>query len=67
MQPRAHIVPTRPVIPYQSAGLAPLVHVWVADRVAAHKKLQGGVVPVDQIPKRYGVLLVLLALLGLGY
>ncbi|KAG6381916.1 AMP binding protein [Boletus reticuloceps] len=49
--PRAYIVPTGPITPRESAVLALEVQAWVADRVAAHKKLRGGVITVDGIPK----------------
>ncbi|KAN0081220.1 hypothetical protein V8E55_008844 [Tylopilus felleus] len=49
--PRAYIVPTRPVPQHEVAALALRVQAWVADRVAAHKKLRGGVIAVNQIPK----------------
>ena len=47
-----YIIPTRRVTPHGSAGLAFQVQGWVSDRVSARKKLRGGVVAVDQIPKR---------------
>ncbi|KAF8448647.1 AMP binding protein [Boletus edulis BED1] len=49
--PRAYIVPTGPITPRESAVLALEVQAWVADRVAAHKKLRGGIITVDGIPK----------------
>ena len=44
--PRAYIVPTG-----LQSGLAQDVATWVAGRVASHKRLRGGVVLVDKIPK----------------
>jgi len=49
--PRAYIVPAQPISPPEVAAFALGVQNWVAARVAPHKKLRGGVVVVDQIPK----------------
>ena len=49
---RAYIVPARPIATHETATFALQVQAWVADRVAAHKKLRGGVLLVEQIPKR---------------
>ncbi|KAG8221315.1 hypothetical protein J3R82DRAFT_1482 [Butyriboletus roseoflavus] len=49
---RAYIVPTRPIAPHENAKFALQVQAWIAGRVAAHKKLRGGVITVGRIPKR---------------
>ncbi|KIJ65890.1 hypothetical protein HYDPIDRAFT_109959 [Hydnomerulius pinastri MD-312] len=49
--PRAYIVPSRPVSDQDSAPFAIGVQEWVAKRVAAHKRLRGGIILVDRIPK----------------
>ncbi|KIJ15492.1 hypothetical protein PAXINDRAFT_99370 [Paxillus involutus ATCC 200175] len=49
--PRAYLVPARAVSDQKHASFAVGVQGWVASRVAAHKRLRGGVILVDQIPK----------------
>ncbi|KAH0829185.1 AMP binding protein [Lanmaoa asiatica] len=49
--PRAYIVPIHHIPPHESTEFALQVQAWVAGRVAAHKRLRGGVVTVNQIPK----------------
>ncbi|KAF9228386.1 AMP binding protein [Gyrodon lividus] len=49
--PRAYIVPARAVSDQDCATFAISVQGWVGSRVAAHKRLRGGVILVNQIPK----------------
>jgi acyl-CoA synthetase (AMP-forming)/AMP-acid ligase II len=34
-----------------SAGMVREIHAWLATRVANHKRLRGGIIPVDSVPK----------------
>ncbi|KAH7926973.1 AMP binding protein [Leucogyrophana mollusca] len=47
--PRAYIVPASPS--YNTPEFARSVQGWVAERVAPHKRLRGGVVLIDVVPK----------------
>ncbi|KAI6111979.1 AMP binding protein [Pisolithus croceorrhizus] len=49
--PRAYIVPARVVTEKDALSFALSVQDWVASRVAPHKKLRGGIVLVQQVPK----------------
>lgn len=49
--PRAYVVPARAVTEKDALSFALGVQDWVAVRVAPHKKLRGGIVLVQQIPK----------------
>ncbi|KAF9243124.1 AMP binding protein [Melanogaster broomeanus] len=49
--PRAYIVPARVVSDPESASFATSVQEWISSRVAAHKRLRGGVILVGQVPK----------------
>ncbi|GMK59179.1 hypothetical protein CspeluHIS016_0701940 [Cutaneotrichosporon spelunceum] len=49
--PRAYVVAAPGVKGSEHAALAREVMAWVAARVAQHKKLRGGVVVVDAVPK----------------
>jgi 4-coumarate--CoA ligase len=54
---RAYVVPASPSLTKSDAAdqraFAEKVQRWVGERVAAHKRLRGGVVLVEAIPKRY--------------
>ncbi|KAG2142242.1 AMP binding protein [Suillus bovinus] len=49
--PRAYITPSRPLSPQEASSFALSVQNWVSQRVASHKRLRGGVVIIDTIPK----------------
>ncbi|KAH7883186.1 AMP binding protein [Phlebopus sp. FC_14] len=49
--PRAYIVPSRQIPAELCASFAIGVQGWVAERVAPHKRLRGGIILVDAIPK----------------
>jgi acyl-CoA synthetase (AMP-forming)/AMP-acid ligase II len=49
--PRAYVVAADGIAKAEHAALAKEVQAWVAARVAQHKKLRGGVILVDAIPK----------------
>ncbi|KAL1405238.1 hypothetical protein Q8F55_008864 [Vanrija albida] len=49
--PRAYIVPKSHIKPDEHHGLVTEVSEWIAQRVAGHKKLRGGVIAIDAIPK----------------
>ncbi|KAG9312087.1 AMP binding protein [Chiua virens] len=49
--PRAYIVPTRLIAQPEVVAFALEVQTWAASRAAPHKKLRGGVIIVNQIPK----------------
>ncbi|KIK15852.1 hypothetical protein PISMIDRAFT_16239 [Pisolithus microcarpus 441] len=49
--PRAYVVPARTIKKEETATFALGIQEWVARKVAPHKKLRGGVVLVQQIPK----------------
>ncbi|KAG9312085.1 AMP binding protein [Chiua virens] len=49
--PRAYIVPTRPIAPSEVVAFALKIQTWAASRAAPHKKLRGGLIMVNQIPK----------------
>ncbi|KAI6044155.1 hypothetical protein EDC04DRAFT_2561790, partial [Pisolithus marmoratus] len=49
--PRAYVVPARTVAQEKAATFALGIQQWVAQKVASHKKLRGGIVLVEQIPK----------------
>lgn len=49
--PRAYIVPARAVAKENAETFALGIQKWVAQRVAPHKKLRGGIVLVEHIPK----------------
>lgn len=49
--PRAYVVPVQPVAREKAASFALGIQEWVAQKVASHKKLRGGIVLVEHIPK----------------
>ncbi|KAI6024276.1 AMP binding protein [Pisolithus marmoratus] len=49
--PRAYVVPARTVAQEKAATFALDIQQWVAQKVAPHKKLRGGIVLIEQIPK----------------
>ncbi|BEJ12538.1 hypothetical protein CspHIS471_0209980 [Cutaneotrichosporon sp. HIS471] len=49
--PRAYVVAADGIAAAEHAALAKEVQAWVAARVAQHKKLRGGVIIVEAIPK----------------
>jgi len=49
--PRAYIVPARAVSDQDRASFAMNVQEWISSRVAAHKRLRGGVILINQVPK----------------
>ncbi|KIK43991.1 hypothetical protein CY34DRAFT_803226 [Suillus luteus UH-Slu-Lm8-n1] len=49
--PRAYITPSRPISSQEASSFALGVQDWVSRRVAPHKRLRGGVVIIDQVPK----------------
>ncbi|KAI6044147.1 AMP binding protein [Pisolithus marmoratus] len=49
--PRAYVVPAQPVAKEKAATFASDIQQWVAQKVAPQKKLRGGVVLVERIPK----------------
>ncbi|KAI6140879.1 AMP binding protein [Pisolithus tinctorius] len=49
--PRAYVVPARAVAKEKAETFALGIQKWVAQRVAPHKKLRGGIVLVEHIPK----------------
>ncbi|KAI6009855.1 AMP binding protein [Pisolithus marmoratus] len=49
--PRAYVVPARAVPGKDTLSFALGMQSWVASRVAPHKKLRGGIVFVEQVPK----------------
>ncbi|KAG1747535.1 AMP binding protein [Suillus occidentalis] len=49
--PRAYITPSRPLSSQEASSFALGVQDWVLRRVAPHKRLRGGVVIIDQVPK----------------
>ncbi|KAI6096709.1 AMP binding protein [Pisolithus sp. B1] len=49
--PRAYVVPARTIKKEQTAKFALGIQEWVARKVAPHKKLRGGIIVVEQIPK----------------
>lgn len=49
--PRAYITPSRPLSSQEASSFALGVQDWVSQRVAPHKRLRGGIVIIDQVPK----------------
>jgi acyl-CoA synthetase (AMP-forming)/AMP-acid ligase II len=49
--PRAYITPSRPLSSQEASSFALGVQDWVSQRVAPHKRLRGGVVIIDKVPK----------------
>lgn len=49
--PRAYITPSRPLSSQEASPFALGVQDWVSQRVAPHKRLRGGIVIIDQVPK----------------
>ncbi|KAG1781862.1 AMP binding protein [Suillus placidus] len=49
--PRAYITPSRPLSSREASSFALGVQDWVSQRVAPHKRLRGGVVIIDKVPK----------------
>jgi acyl-coenzyme A synthetase/AMP-(fatty) acid ligase len=49
--PRAYITTSRPLSSQEVPSFALGIQDWVSQRVAPHKRLRGGVVIIDQIPK----------------
>ncbi|OAX43714.1 AMP binding protein [Rhizopogon vinicolor AM-OR11-026] len=49
--PRAYIVPSRPLSSQEIPSFALGVQDWVSQRVAPHKRLRGGIVIIDVVPK----------------
>ncbi|KAI5985088.1 AMP binding protein [Pisolithus albus] len=49
--PRAYVVPARTVKKEETATFALGIQEWVTQKVAPHKKLRGGIVLVQRIPK----------------
>ncbi|KAG2753999.1 AMP binding protein [Suillus brevipes Sb2] len=49
--PRAYITPSRPIFSHEASSFALGVQDWVSQRVAPHKRLRGGIVIIDQVPK----------------
>lgn len=49
--PRAYITPSRPLSSQEASSFALGVQDWVSQRVAPHKRLRGGIVLIDQVPK----------------
>ncbi|KAG0693955.1 AMP binding protein [Suillus ampliporus] len=49
--PRAYIVPSRPLTSQETPSFALGVQDWVSRRVAPHKRLRGGVIIIDKVPK----------------
>ncbi|KAG1740860.1 AMP binding protein [Suillus paluster] len=49
--PRAYIVPSRTLSSQETSSFALGVQDWVSRRVAPHKRLRGGVIIIDKVPK----------------
>lgn len=49
--PRAYVTPSRPLSSQEASSFALGVQDWVSQRVAPHKRLRGGIVIIDQVPK----------------
>jgi acyl-CoA synthetase (AMP-forming)/AMP-acid ligase II len=49
--PRAYITPSRPLSSQEASSFALGVQDWVSQRVAPYKRLRGGVVIIDKVPK----------------
>ncbi|KAG1742529.1 AMP binding protein [Suillus lakei] len=49
--PRAYITPSRPLSSQETSSFALGVQDWVSRRVAPHKRLRGGIVIIDKVPK----------------
>ncbi|KAG1879731.1 AMP binding protein [Suillus subluteus] len=49
--PRAYITPSRLLSSQEASSFALGVQNWVSQRVAPHKRLRGGVVIIDKVPK----------------
>ncbi|KAG1817980.1 AMP binding protein [Suillus subaureus] len=49
--PRAYITPSRPLSSQEVPSFALGIQNWVSQRVAPHKRLRGGVVIIDKVPK----------------
>lgn len=52
----AYIVPLRPLSSQEISSFAAGVQDWTSQRVAPHKRLRGGIVIIDNVPKRSGTL-----------
>lgn len=50
----AYIVPSRPLSSQEVLSFALGVQNWVSQRVAPHKRLRGGIIIIDKVPKRSG-------------
>jgi 4-coumarate--CoA ligase len=54
----AYITPSRPLSSQEASSFALGVQDWVSQRVAPYKRLRGGVVIIDKVPKRSGLTVI---------